>query len=269
MTLVEAGRLRLERPGRAAPPRLRRRRRRAAPAITVEQLLTHRAGLVPDDPMDLYTGTPAEIFARKYRQPLAHEPGARFVYSDVGFEVLGELVRVVAGETLDRYAARVGVRPARDGGHGVPAAAGRRRPRPDPARAHRADARRRERRHDARHGSRPARLRARRCRRPRGPLQHRGRRRALRGGDPLGRRRRALPGGRRVDDDAARLRRPRPARARLGRRHRLLQLPRRPLPARLVRPHGLDRHLAVDRPADRRLRRPPRRAACTPTAAAT
>ena len=57
--------------------------------------------------MDLYTGTPAEIFARKYRQPLAWEPGSRFVYSDAGFEGLGELVRVVAGETLDRYAARV------------------------------------------------------------------------------------------------------------------------------------------------------------------
>ena len=39
--------------------------------------------------MDLYTGTPAEIFARKYRQALADEPGARFVYSDVGYEVLG------------------------------------------------------------------------------------------------------------------------------------------------------------------------------------
>ena len=74
--------------------------------MTVEQLLTHRAGLVADDPMDLYAGTPAEIFARKYRQPLADAPGARFVYSDVGFEVLGELVRVVSGETLDRYAAR-------------------------------------------------------------------------------------------------------------------------------------------------------------------
>jgi uncharacterized protein YbbC (DUF1343 family) len=105
MTLVETGQVRLEEPvvrhvadfgagggGRAA--------------VTVEELLTHRAGLVPDDPMDLYTGTPAEIFGRKHRQPLAHEPGARFVYSDVGFEVLGELVRVVTGETLDRYAAR-------------------------------------------------------------------------------------------------------------------------------------------------------------------
>jgi uncharacterized protein YbbC (DUF1343 family)/CubicO group peptidase (beta-lactamase class C family) len=106
MTLVEAGKVRLEDPvARHLPDFAAGGGGRAA--VTVEQLLTHRAGLVPDDPMDLYAGTPAEIFARKHRQPLAHEPGARFVYSDVGFEVLGELVRVVAGETLDRYAARV------------------------------------------------------------------------------------------------------------------------------------------------------------------
>jgi len=54
--------------------------------VTVEELLTHRAGLAPDDPMALYTGTKKDIFERKYRQPLANPPGARFVYSDVGYE---------------------------------------------------------------------------------------------------------------------------------------------------------------------------------------
>jgi CubicO group peptidase (beta-lactamase class C family) len=72
--------------------------------VTIEQLLTHRAGFPPDDPLELYTGTPEEIFARKYRQPLASPPGARFVYSDVGYEVLGEVIRRVSGERLDRFA---------------------------------------------------------------------------------------------------------------------------------------------------------------------
>jgi uncharacterized protein YbbC (DUF1343 family)/CubicO group peptidase (beta-lactamase class C family) len=72
--------------------------------VTVEQLLLHRAGLPPDDPLELYTGTPEEIFARKYARPLAGVPGEKFVYSDVGYEVLGELVRKVTGETLDRFA---------------------------------------------------------------------------------------------------------------------------------------------------------------------
>ncbi|HYR46923.1 MAG TPA: serine hydrolase [Thermoanaerobaculia bacterium] len=72
--------------------------------VTVEHLLTHRAGFSPDDALEIYTGTPEEIFARKYRQPLQSSPGSRFTYSDVGYEVLGELVRRVSGEPLDRFA---------------------------------------------------------------------------------------------------------------------------------------------------------------------
>jgi len=72
--------------------------------VTVEQLLTHRAGLPPDDPIELYTGSPAEIFERKYREPLEAPPGTRFRYSDAGYEVLGSLVERVAGEPLDRFA---------------------------------------------------------------------------------------------------------------------------------------------------------------------
>ena len=72
--------------------------------VTIEHLLTHRAGLVPDDPLELYTGTPEEIFQRKYQQPLKSPPGSQFVYSDVGYEVLGEVIRKVSGQTLDRFA---------------------------------------------------------------------------------------------------------------------------------------------------------------------
>jgi uncharacterized protein YbbC (DUF1343 family)/CubicO group peptidase (beta-lactamase class C family) len=74
------------------------------PRVTIEHLLTHRAGLPPDDPLELYTGTPEEIFAKKYRQPLQSPPGSRFVYSDAGYEVLGEIVRKISGESLDRFA---------------------------------------------------------------------------------------------------------------------------------------------------------------------
>ena len=105
MTLVEAGRVRLEDPvvaylaafGAGGGERGK---------VTVEQLLTHRGGLVGDDPMDLYLGPPAEIFARKYQSRLLYPPGERFLYSDAGYEVLGELVRSVTGETLDAYARR-------------------------------------------------------------------------------------------------------------------------------------------------------------------
>ena len=127
MILVEEGKIRLSDPvvryipefGAGGGDRER---------VTVEQLLTHRAGFPPDDPLDIYTGTPEEIFARKYARPLARPPGAEFVYSDVGYEVLGELVRRVSGEGLDAFASRRIFRPLgmKDTGflplaHGIPA----------------------------------------------------------------------------------------------------------------------------------------------------
>ena len=72
--------------------------------VTVGELLMHRAGLAADDPIELYTGTKEEIFSRKYRLPLESPPGARFRYSDAGYEVLGELVGKVAGMPLDEFA---------------------------------------------------------------------------------------------------------------------------------------------------------------------
>jgi uncharacterized protein YbbC (DUF1343 family) len=79
--------------------------------VTVEHLLTHRAGFVPDDPIELYTGTPEEVFARKYLQPLDSTPGTRFRYSDVDYEVLGELVRRISASTLGEFAEREIFRP--------------------------------------------------------------------------------------------------------------------------------------------------------------
>ncbi len=103
LMLVEEGKLQLaDRVVRYIPEFASEESDRAK--ITVEQLLTHRAGFPPDDPIELYTGAPEEIFARKYLQPLQQPPGSRFIYSDVDYEVLGELVRHVAGLSLDRFA---------------------------------------------------------------------------------------------------------------------------------------------------------------------
>jgi uncharacterized protein YbbC (DUF1343 family)/CubicO group peptidase (beta-lactamase class C family) len=104
MVLVEEGKLRLaDRVAKLLPDFAAGGG--ARDQVTVEQLLTHRAGLAPDDPMALYVGTPREIFERKHRQPLANAPGSRFVYSDAGYEVLGEIVRTVSGRPLDEFAA--------------------------------------------------------------------------------------------------------------------------------------------------------------------
>ena len=103
MILIEEGRLRLSDPVVSLLPEFGAGGGERD-KVTVEHLLTHRAGFPPDDPLELYTGTPEEIFSRKYAQPLKSSPGSEFVYDDVGYEVLGEVIRRVSGITLDRFA---------------------------------------------------------------------------------------------------------------------------------------------------------------------
>ncbi len=138
MALVEAGKLRLEEPvARYLPDFAAGGGGRAE--VTVEELLTHRAGFVPDDPMDLYTGTPAEIFGRKYRQAARARAGDALRLLRRGLRGPRRAgPRRRGGDARPLRRAR-GLRAARDGGHRVPAAAGRRRPWPDRGRAHRAD----------------------------------------------------------------------------------------------------------------------------------
>ncbi len=72
-------------------------------AITVEMLLRHRAGFIPDNPIGDYADGPAKAWERLAAIGLESAPGERFRYSDVGFEVLGRVVERVSGETLDRF----------------------------------------------------------------------------------------------------------------------------------------------------------------------
>jgi uncharacterized protein YbbC (DUF1343 family)/CubicO group peptidase (beta-lactamase class C family) len=103
MALVEDGKVRLqERVARYIPEFASGGG--ARDQVTVEELLTHRAGLAADDPMALYVGSAEEIFERKYKRPLVSAPGSHFLYSDVGFEVLGELVRRVSSLSLEEFA---------------------------------------------------------------------------------------------------------------------------------------------------------------------
>ncbi len=73
--------------------------------ITVEQLLTHRSGLVPDNPLKDYADGPAEAMKRVYDLPI-HHPVGQFDYSDVNYILLGEIVRRVSGIPLDEFAKR-------------------------------------------------------------------------------------------------------------------------------------------------------------------
>lgn len=73
--------------------------------VTIAQCLTHTAGFVADNPMSDYRDGGDRAVERIIDGPLARKPGEKFVYSDVGYIVLGELVRKVDGRTLDQFAA--------------------------------------------------------------------------------------------------------------------------------------------------------------------
>lgn len=72
--------------------------------LTVEQLLVHTSGLIADNPLkDYLDGRDRALERIGQLTPLA-EPEARFIYSDVNYIVLGELVRQLSGMPLDAFA---------------------------------------------------------------------------------------------------------------------------------------------------------------------
>src|SRR5262249_13701266 len=73
--------------------------------ITIRQLLTHYAALPPGIPTRAWSGNEGALDTIVALKPLA-PAGTRFVYSDVDFIVLGEIVRRVSGQPLDAYAAK-------------------------------------------------------------------------------------------------------------------------------------------------------------------
>ncbi|MPY88349.1 MAG: DUF1343 domain-containing protein [Luteitalea sp.] len=72
--------------------------------ITIRHLLTHMSGLRPD--LDLafhWQGSGEAIRLATEEVPIAR-PDERFIYSDINFFLLGDIVRRVSGVTLDQYA---------------------------------------------------------------------------------------------------------------------------------------------------------------------
>jgi uncharacterized protein YbbC (DUF1343 family) len=71
--------------------------------ITIEQLLLHQGGLIADNNLADYADGPEKSIERLLALKPTSRPGTRFVYSDVGFLVLGEVVRRVAGQDLHQF----------------------------------------------------------------------------------------------------------------------------------------------------------------------
>ena len=101
MILVERGKVSLADPvARYIPEFAKNGKER----VTVEQLMTHRAGLVPDNEIADYVGKTVDPLPMIYELRPSYEPGTRFVYSDVGFIVAAEIVRRVSGKRIDQFA---------------------------------------------------------------------------------------------------------------------------------------------------------------------
>ena len=100
MMLVEEGRIRLDDRVRTHLPDF------VDGDITIRQLLTHTSGLRPDlDLEPVWSGYETGI-AKALREKPAAEPGTRFIYSDINFILLAEIVHKVSGLPIDEFAAQ-------------------------------------------------------------------------------------------------------------------------------------------------------------------
>jgi CubicO group peptidase (beta-lactamase class C family) len=103
MKLVEAGQIARDDPVSRFLPGFRGHGKEA---ITIEQLLRHRGGLLPDNALGDYRQGPEVARRRIFDLDLRARPGAKFIYTDVGFIVLGWVVEAVSRIPLEAFAAR-------------------------------------------------------------------------------------------------------------------------------------------------------------------
>ncbi len=99
MTLIEDGRVRLNDTVATYIPGFERY---GKAGITIRHLMTHVSGLRPDVDLHPWTGYDAAIELAKDEVPTA-APGAVFVYSDINFFLLGDIVTRVTGQSLEAY----------------------------------------------------------------------------------------------------------------------------------------------------------------------
>lgn len=100
MKLVDQGKLQIDQPVTKYLPEFQG----GHSPITVRNLMTHFSGLRPDVILDPpWTGYQTGIQKALTETPTA-PPGTKFVYSDINFLLLGEIVRRLSGQTLAEFA---------------------------------------------------------------------------------------------------------------------------------------------------------------------
>ena len=102
MLLVEEGKVSLTDPVSKYLPRFAQN---GKGSVTLLQLLTHYSGLRPDLDLDEnWRGHEAGI-ERALKEQLVAPPGQEFIYSDINYVVLAEIVRQVSGQPLHEFSA--------------------------------------------------------------------------------------------------------------------------------------------------------------------
>lgn len=101
MILVEKGQIDLDSPVANYLPRFANK---GKASITVRQVMIHSAGLPKVNPLRDYEDGYQSAISRLLEVGTIYQPGTKFLYSDIGYLVLGELVRRVSGLSLDVFA---------------------------------------------------------------------------------------------------------------------------------------------------------------------
>lgn len=108
MKLVEEGKVRINDPVTKYLPEFQG----GHSDITVRNLMTHFSGMRPDlDLKPAWSGYETGI-KKALLDPPAGPPGVRFVYSDINFILLGEIVHRLSGKMLNDYAREILFEPA-------------------------------------------------------------------------------------------------------------------------------------------------------------
>lgn len=76
---------------------------RGKEAITVQHLLIHQSGLIPDNALSDYSDGPLQAWQRICDLGLVCEVGTKFRYSDVNFIVLAKLVEKVSEDNINEF----------------------------------------------------------------------------------------------------------------------------------------------------------------------
>jgi uncharacterized protein YbbC (DUF1343 family)/CubicO group peptidase (beta-lactamase class C family) len=100
MKLFEQGKIRLNDPVTKYLPEFQG----GSSDITIRNLMTHFSGLRPDLDLEPPWSGYENGIQRALTDKPAGPPGVRFVYSDINFILMGEIVRRLSGETLPEFA---------------------------------------------------------------------------------------------------------------------------------------------------------------------